>query len=92
MSGMAFCGFASGFTGFAGWAGLIFELGVAGGSLTWRHLRGSNTDAVFTPGSRPGLLMCRPYGAHFWTGLAGLVFVLRCVSIYHFWVAIRYKR
>ena len=56
---------------------LCFGWGI--GCVTWRHLRGSKTYLAFTPGLRPGLLMCRPYGAHFCgfaSGFAGLIFGL----------------
>ena len=48
---------------FAGWAGLIFELGAGGLTPDMAPLRGSNTELVFTPGLRLGLQYGRPSGS-----------------------------
>ena len=44
---------------------VVFRIGVDDGVGDMPPLRGSKTYLAFTPGSRPGLLMCRPAGARF---------------------------
>ena len=74
------------YAGFTGWAILIF--GKGDWVIDMASLRGSNTYLAFTPGSRLGLLMCRPAGAFFcgfasgftgWAGLSGLILIFGAV-------------
>ena len=59
------------FAGFDGWVGWFMRLECGGLTQDMAPLRGSNTGPAFTPGLRPGLLMCRPAGAHFWMRMVG---------------------